>query len=310
MIHGALGGGKTHLLNAIAVEALRRNPSRRVRIMYAQLFMEEFLESIRNRKERDPAAFKARVRENDLFLLDDVHRIAGKAATEEELQTTIERICGAGGQVVLVADHGRAGLAQMTDRLRNQLAGAVDHEIAAPNEALRRRILQSWIEDFQVINPAFAPPEAVVDMMAQRHQAVRDMEGACRQLWTDFSISGQPVTIDSAERSLRARVGAPERKVTVMNIIKAVAGYYQMTQPQLLEKTRRRCVARPRQVAMYLATKLTTRSLPEIARCFSHVHHTTVLFARRRIAALVEEDAAFRAEVDGAERAIWERASN
>jgi chromosomal replication initiator protein len=308
LIHGALGAGKTHLMTAVAMEALRIDPSRRVRYMYAQLFLEEFLDVVRHKK--DPSSFKARVRENDLFLLDDVHRLAGKAVTEEELLVTIEHICAAGGQVMLAADHGRSGLQQLTARLRNHLAGAVDREVGSPSEELRRRILASWVDDFRALNAEFSLPDDVMDMIAHRHVAMRDMEGACRQLWTDFCISRQPVTLDAAERSLRTRGAQPERRITVNQIIRGVAAHYQMTQAQLLERTRRREIARPRQTAMYLATRLTTRSLPEIARCFSGVHHTTVLFARERIRSLIEKDPAFRQEVEAAERTVLERTAD
>lgn len=302
LFHGSPGVGKTHLLTAISAEASVLTPGRRVRYMMAPIFIQEFQDALA--KKRDMSTFKSLVRENDLFLLDDVHRIAGKRVTEEEFLDTISVVMAHGGQVVVSADHGPNGLDGFDERLKTQLRGATDCAIGDPDFELRSRIVASRFAAYAAMHPGFAAEPAVLDMVAARVTASgRDLDGAVKQLLMIWLDEPQKITLATAEAALRHRF-VPEKKVTVDHIIKSVAKYHQLTPQELLERTRRAEIAKPRQIAMFLATKMTVRSLPDIARRFGGFDHTTVLYARNSVAKRVETCGRFAADVASIEQAI------
>lgn len=303
LLHGAPGVGKTHLQLALIAESHRLHPSRRVRYMMSQIFIEEFQAALH--KRRDSSGFKSMVRENDLLVLDDVQRIAGKRATEEEFFDTIAVVAAQGGQVVLSADHGAEGLNGFNDRLRVHLKGAVECAIAEPDFELRRRILDSKVLQYAACAPSFTVPGPVLDMIAARVRGPgRLLDGAVRQLLVEAGMAGREVTMELAESVLKSRFSAAEKRPTVDLIIKTTAKHFALTPQELLSRSRRRTIARPRQIAMFVCTRLTTRSLPDIGNRFGGFDHTTVLYARDRVAALVETDAQLREEVEAVERAV------
>lgn len=302
LFHGPAGVGKTHLLQAIAAEAARVTPNRRVRLMMAQIFIADFQAALSNRK--DMSAFKSFVRENDLLLIDDVHRIAGKRATEEEFLDTVAVVMSLGGQVVVSADHGPQGLQGFDERLRNQLRGATDCALAAPDFDLRRRIVEMRAKVYRATAPDFVLPSDVVDLIAGRMAVTgRELDGAVRQLLMAHR-EGAPLTLAEAEQRLRHKFSEPEKRPTIDLIIKTTARSFGLSPQQMLARTRQQAIARPRQVAMYLACQMTTRSLPHIGKRFGNFDHTTVLYARERVPQLIDKDPAFRAEVEQAIRAI------
>ncbi len=304
MLHGPPGVVKTHLMQAVAHEAARVAPHRRVRLMMAQIFIAAFQAALSNRK--DMSAFKALVRENDLLLIDDVHRIAGKRATEEEFLDTVAVVMSLGGQVVVSADHGPQGLQGFDERLRNQLRGATDCALGMPDFELRRRIVEMRAGLYRATAPQFALPPEVTDLIAARMAVTgRELDGAVRQLLMAHR-EGAPLTLAEAEQRLKHKFSEPEKRPTIELIIKTTARSFGLTPQQLLSRTRQQAIARPRQVAMYLACHMTTRSLPHIGKRFGNFDHTTVLYARERVPQLMEKDPAFRAEVEDAMRAVRE----
>lgn len=304
LLHSRPGLGKSHLLAAIAQEAAVATPDRKVLMMNGQEYLEQFQSALH--KKRDSSAFKEMVRAPDLLLIDDFHRICGKKHTEEEAFDTMYDLTRRGGQVVLAANHDASGLEGLSELLRARLKGAASCEILEPDAPLRRRILDMRLRHHARLTPGFSVSSDALDMIAERmHGSGRDLDGALAQLIIEWKIGGTEVTLEAAANALQAKLSdTAERRITVQLVQKVVARHYNMTVQQLLERTRRHAIARPRQVAMFLACEMTPASLPDIGARFGGFDHTTVMYARDRVKALVEQDANFRAEVDAVARAI------
>lgn len=305
LVHSPPGCGKTHLLSAIAHEAALRTPDRKVLMMTGQEFLESFQSALH--KKRDSSAFKDMVRAPNLLLIDDFQRICGKKATEEEAFDTMNDLTRRGGQVVLAANHGAEGLAGLDDSLRAKLKGATACEILEPDVALRRRILETRVKHYAHVAPGFSVAPDALDFIAERmHVTGRELDGAVSQLVIEAKISGgTEVTLEAAANALQNKLSdAAERRITVQLVQKVVARAYNMTVQQLLERTRRHAIARPRQVAMFLAARMTHASLPDIGQRFGGFDHTTIMYARDRIAALMETDPKLKAEIEGLARAV------
>jgi chromosomal replication initiator protein len=305
LLHSPPGCGKTHLLSAIARRAQLCAPERKVLLMTGQEFLECFQSALH--KKRDPSAFKEMVRAPELLIIDDFHRICGKRATEEEAFDTMNELTRRGDQVVLAANHGAEGLAGLDDALRARLKGAATSEILEPDVELRRRILDARVGYHASANSGFSVAPEALDMIANRmHVTGRELDGAVCQLLIEWKISGGTiVTPEAAANALQSKLSdAAERRVTVHMVQKVVARHYGMTVQQLLERTRRRSTARPRQVAMYMACSLTQASLPDIGQRFGGFDHTTIMYARDRIASLAAQDANLKAELETLARAI------
>jgi chromosomal replication initiator protein len=303
LVHSPPGCGKTHLLCSIARSAIARG--QKVLMLTGQEFLETFQAALH--KKRDSSAFKEAMRAPDLLIIDDFHRICGKRATEEEAFDTFYELTRRGAQVVLAANHGAEGLQGLDDTLRNKLKGAAACEIGEPDEPLRRRILDMRVAHHQKAAPDFRVSSEALDMIAARmHVTGRELDGAVSQLLIEWKITGgQDVTLDAAANALQSKLSeAGERRVTVLLVQKIVARHFNMSVQQLLERTRRHSIARPRQIAMYLACELTQASLPHIGHRFNGFDHTTVMYARDRIKGLAAKDPSFRAEIDALARLI------
>lgn len=305
LIHGAPGLGKTHLLHAIANETLLHDQRRKVRLLMAQEFIEEFQAMLHTRK--DPAGFKVGMREPDLLLVDDVQRIMGKTRTEEEFFDTIMFLRQKGGaQVVMTADHGPDGLTGFDQRMRQQLKAATTCEITAPDFTLRRNILAMRMAHYQRIAPDFRLPPQVLDMIAERvTESGRLLDGALAQLLVETSILGEDITVQLAEEALRGKLGdaAVSHRITVQHVQKVVAAYFGLTVHDMLARGRQLSTRRPRQIAKYLATVHTTCSLPDLGKRFALPgekpwDHTTIIHARDLIPALMQKDPKLRADVE------------
>lgn len=305
LVHSPPGCGKSHLLAAIAREAAWRTPARKVLLMTGQEYLEAFQAALH--KKRDCTAFKEMVRAPDLLLIDDFHRICGKRATEEEAFDTMHDLSRRGGQVVLAANHGAEGLEGLDETLRSKLKGAAACEITEPGPALRRRILETRVAHHACTNPGFAVGSDALEMIADRMNVTgRELDGAVCQLLIEWKISGgSEVTLEAAADALQNKLAeTAERRITVNLVQRVVARHYGMTVQQLLERTRRQSIARPRQTAMFLACRLTQASLPDIGQRFGGFDHTTVMYARDRIAELMEQDPKAKAEIETLARAI------
>lgn len=290
MFHGPYGFGKTHLMNAIAHEAMKNRPDKKVVYLTAERFLSTFVKAI---QDRQTAAFKESLRAADLLLIDDVHFIAGKQSTQEELFHTLTTLMEEGRRVVFSSDRAPVALVEMDARLRSHLQAGLVCGIEPADRNLRLGILEMKLESLgrsMGVSRLTAQPE-VLEFLADRFtDSVREMEGALNTLAARTSAGIATLSLDEAQAILRPHLRGGEKRITVDDIQKATSEHFGLKQADLISERRNRSIARPRQAAMWLCKQLTTRSLPDIGRRFGGRDHTTVLHAVRRIEALKQED--------------------
>ncbi len=281
-LHGTTGLGKTHLMHAIGGELRARDPNAKVAYLSAEKFMVEFLAALR---AKDTFSFKARLRSVDLLMIDDVQFIAGKESTQEEFFHTMNEIISAGKRLVITSDRSPQNLEGIQDRITSRMAWGLVADINAADYELRLNILHAKVAGLKdQLGPTLTVPDDVIDFLARKITSnVRELEGALNRTIAYARLVGKPVTIDFTRETLADLLRAHEKKVTIEEIQRRVADYYHVKMTDLLSARRAREIARPRQVAMYLAKRLTPRSLPEIGRRFGNRDHTTVMHAVKRI---------------------------
>ena len=303
-IHAGVGRGKPHLLHAITRAARLTQPNRNVVYLTAEHFMFRFVAALRS---HTAIPFKESLREIDLLLIDDMQFLQGKSVQQEFCHMLNQLIDGA-RQVVVAADRPAADLETLDERVRSRLRGGVAFEIGAPDQQLRRDILKGRYVVAGAQNPGLDIPDTILEYVAQSVVSNgRDLEGALNRLVAQWQFTRQPVTLVSAEITLRDLVGAREpRRVRIEDIQRVVSRHYNVSKADLLSARRTRTIVRPRQIAMYLAKILTPRSLPEIGRRFGGRDHTTVLHAVRKIEGLIEGDKGLADEIELLKRMIDE----
>ena len=290
-LHGGTGQGKTHLLHALGGAYQEAHPGATIIYMSAEKFMYEFVTAMR---ANETMAFKARLRSAELLLIDDIQFIAGKGSTQEEFLHTINEIVEGGARLVITADRAPHMLDAVDPRILSRLAGGLVADIHAADLDLRLAIVErkrSEARDTDV-------PVAVVDFLARNVRTnIRELEGAFNKLVAYASLTGRQIDLEFAQTMLADFVRANARRITVDEIQKATARHFHIDPSEMRSKRRARAVARPRQIAMYLAKKMTPRSLPEIGRVFGGRDHSTVIHAVRTIEALRAHDADIDADI-------------
>jgi chromosomal replication initiator protein len=299
-IHAGVGLGKTHLLQAITWTG--NGSDRKVLYLTAERFMYGFVSALRS---QTTLAFKEAVRAIDVLIIDDLQFLQGRS-TQAEFCHTLNALIDAGRQVVIASDRPPADLESLDDRVRSRLAGGLVVEIGSLGEELRLEILKSRIAAACIHHPGFEVPTSVLAFIAKSvtHNG-RDLEGAVNRLLAHNKLTGQPVTLEMAEREMRDLIRPAEpKRVRIEDIQRVVARQYNVSRADLLSSRRTANVVRPRQVAMYLAKVLTLRSLPEIGRRFGGRDHTTVLHAVRKIETLAGNDSALADEIETLKRLL------
>lgn len=291
-LHSSTGQGKTHLMHAIGHAFLEACPEASAIYMPAERFMFEFVRAVR---ERDTFSFKARLRGVDLLMIDDLQFIAGKESTQEEFFHTVDEFMREGKRLVIAADRSPLALEGIEARLASRLGAGLAADIKPAELGLRRAILGRKLEDM----PGAQVPSEVLDLLAARiSSSVRELEGALNRLVAYAQLNDEVVSIEFAESVLGEALRGSQRRITIDEIQKAVSSHFDVKQLDLVSQRRAVAIARPRQIAMYLAKRLTTRSLPEIGRKFGNRDHSTVIHAVRRIEELRGTDS----EIDTAVR--------
>jgi len=283
-LHGGVGLGKTHLMHAIAWEAKRHNPEKRIAYVSAEKFMFEFISALRF---KDTHAFKQKFRAVDLLMVDDVQFISNKESTQEEFFHTFNALVDNRCQVVITADRSPTDLEGIQDRIVSRLGWGLVADIHPTDYELRLGILHSKAE----LAKDVVVPAEILEFLARRITSnVRELEGALNRVMAYAMLVGRPITMDMTREVLQDLIRANDRKLTIDEIQRVVADYFNLRLAEMLSDRRARTIARPRQVAMYLSKQLTSRSLPEIGRRFGGRDHTTVMHAVRKIEDLRRDD--------------------
>jgi len=287
-LHGGVGLGKTHLMHAIAWEIKKRDPNAKVLYLSAEQFMYRFVQALRF---KDTISFKEMFRSVDVLMVDDVQFIAGKSSTQEEFFHTFNALIDQNKQVIISGDRAPVDMEQLEDRIKSRLQWGLVVDVHPTDYELRLGILQSKQESQARYNSTVEVSPGVLEFMAQRISSnVRVLEGALTRLYAFGSLVGRPVTLEMAQESLSDILRATDRKVTIDEIIRKVTDHYGVNLTDMLSARRTRSIARPRQVAMYLSKKLTSKSLPEMGRRFGKRDHTTVIHAVKKIEELQSID--------------------
>ncbi|WP_127901249.1 chromosomal replication initiator protein DnaA [Solirhodobacter olei] len=287
-LYGGVGLGKTHLMHAIAHELRTRKPKLRVLYLSAEQFMYRFVQALR---EREVMGFKELFRSVDVLMVDDVQFIAGKDSTQEEFFHTFNALVDQNKQIVISADRAPGEIKDLEDRIKSRLQCGLVVDLHPTDYELRLGILQQKAEQYRQQYAGLVLANGVLEFLAHRITTnVRVLEGALTRLFAFASLVGREITLDLAQDCLADILRASDRKVTIEEIQRKVAEHYNVRLSDLIGPKRVRTIARPRQIAMYLAKQLTPRSLPEIGRRFGGRDHTTIMHGVRKIEELMGQD--------------------
>jgi chromosomal replication initiator protein len=290
-LYGSVGLGKTHLMNAIAWEILERDPSRTVMYLSAEKFMYQFVRALR---EQNTVDFKEQFRSVDVLMIDDVQFIGGRNATQEEFFHTFNALVDQGRQIILSADKSPSDLEGVEERLKSRLNCGLVADIHATTYELRLAILETKSEKMTL-----DAPRQVLEFLAHKITSnVRELEGALNRVAAHTQLVGRDLTLETTQEVLHDLLRANNRRVTIEEIQKRVAEHFNIRISDMHSARRARSVARPRQVAMYLAKQLTSRSLPEIGRKFGGRDHTTVMHAVKKVDELRDYDTSFAEDIE------------
>jgi len=285
-IYSAVGMGKTHLLNAIGLDL---ENSKQVMFISAERFMYHFIRSI---KSNDMVKFKDFFRKANVFIIDDIQFVAGKEAMQEEFFHTFNALIERGSQIVVASDRSPSNLDRVQGRIKSRLSGGLVIDIQPPDLNLRIKILRSKFEDIKKnFNENYNLNDEVFKFLATEiTSSIREMVGALNRVLAFSKINTKSPNIYECKRILKDFINDNKKSINVESIQNIVAVYFNLNIQEMLSPRRSRSLARPRQIAMYLAKKYTTNSLPDIGRKFSNRDHTTVIHAVKKINELIKND--------------------
>jgi chromosomal replication initiator protein len=282
-LYGGVGLGKTHLMHAVAWAIKKRSPKKNVVYLTAEKFMYQFIKALRF---KNIMSFKEQFRSVDVLMIDDVQFIIGKDNTQEEFFHTFNTLVDKKRQIIISADKSPADLEGLEDRLKSRLGWGLVADIHPLTYELRLGILQSKSEQKQLK----LSPEVLEFLANKITNNVREMEGALNRLAVHGSLQKAEISVEMVKDVLKDLLRTNSRKITIDEIQKKVTEHYNIRLSDMHSPRRSRSIARPRQVAMYLAKSITTRSLPEIGRKFGGRDHTTVIHAIKTIEEIMVND--------------------
>lgn len=290
LIYGGSGLGKTHLMHAVGNAIAASNPRAKIAYLGAEQWLNQMVAALRHGRQDE---FKSFYRSVDALLIDDIQFFANKERTQEEFFHTFNALVDGHKQIVLTCDRYPKDVDGIEERLKSRFTWGLSVAVEPPELETRVAILLAKAEQGKI-----RLPEDVALFVAQRIRSnVRDLEGALATLSATARLKGDPLTVDFARATLKDRLAAYERMVTIENIKRTVSTYYNIRIADLNSPRRTRSLARPRQIAMAMAKELTQHSLPEIGESFGK-DHTTVLHACRKVAELRNEDHKIREDYE------------
>ena len=284
-ICGGVGLGKTHLLNAIGLELQSEN---NVMFISAERFMYHFIKSI---KKNDMVNFKDFFRKSSVFIIDDIQFIRGKESLQEEFFHTFNSLIDKNSQIIISADRAPMKLDRVQERIKSRLAGGLVVDIDIPDLELKVKIIKKKIIEMQnQFKENINLSEEVINYIANESKTnIRELIGILNRVIAFSRVHNKDLTINDCKNILKD-LFSQIKVITVDKIQNVVSNYFNISLNDMLSQRRSRPLARPRQLAMYLAKKMTTRSLPEIGRRFANRDHTTVIHAVKTITRLSEQD--------------------
>ena len=290
-LYGGVGLGKTHLMHAVGNHLLKKNPNAKVVYLHSERFVADMVKALQLNAINE---FKRFYRSVDALLIDDIQFFAGKDRTQEEFFHTFNALFDTKQQIILTCDRYPREVENLETRLKTRLTWGLSVAIEPPDFETRAAIIAA-----KAIERGVKLPDDVAYLIAKRMRSnVRDLEGALNTLAARSNFMAKPITAEFAQETLRDLLRAQQQVVSISNIQKTVADYYQLRMADLLSKRRTRSLARPRQMAMALSKELTEHSLPEIGDAFAGRDHTTVMHACKVMRELREIDGKLREDWD------------
>jgi chromosomal replication initiator protein len=292
-IYGGVGLGKTHLLNAIGLELSKNNT---VMFISAERFMYQFIKSI---KKNEMVNFKDFFRKANVFIIDDIQFIRGKEGLQEEFFHTFNSLFDQSSQIVISSDRAPNKLDRVQDRIKSRLSGGLVVDVGSPDFELKLKILRKKIFDYQNSfkeNPDLQ--EDVINYLAKYSNSnIRELIGVFNRVVAFGKMSKKPLNVNDCKIILKDIYNS-SKVISIDKIQSVTSNFFSITLDDMLSPRRSRPLARPRQIAMYLAKKLTPRSLPEIGRKFANRDHTTVIHAVKTVEKLLENNDELRKNVE------------
>ena len=297
-IHGDVGMGKTHLLNAMAIDLNANFPNSKIVLMSAERFMYQFIKSIRL---KETIKFKDQFRSVDILMIDDIQFIGGKGSTQEEFFYTFNDLISQGKQIIISSNKSPIDLLSLDERLKSRLSGGLVVDFLPTNYELRLEILKNKVE---VLN--INVPIDVLQFIASKIvNNIRELEGALNRIWANYELTGKKINIENSTNLLADLISARKKTISIDSIQKKVSSYYNLSLSDMKSSKRSINIARPRQIAMFLCKELTSYSYPEIGKVFGGKDHTTVMHAVKKIQYMLEIDQRLKTHISELKEAIF-----
>lgn len=297
-IYGGVGAGKTHLLQAIGNEVMKMYKGKKVKYVSSEKFTNELVSAIQNKSmER----FKEDYRQNDVLIIDDVQFLAGKEKTQEEFFHTFNALYEKNKQIIISSDRPPKAIPTLEDRLQSRFEGGMIADIGYPDYETRLAILKNKVIKKQVVLS-----DDIVEFIANSFQKnLRELEGALNKVIVHMKISKTPFSVEEAKKILYPSIHAPKKNINVKHIIQTVANFYGVNEKQLIIKTRKQEIVKPRQITMYLLREEFKFSYPSIGSKIGGRDHTTVMHACEKIEEQLKEDEELAEELNLIKKIVY-----
>ncbi len=296
-LYGGVGLGKTHLAQAVAWHIKENDKNSRVVYISAERFMHQFVKSLRS---KNIESFKEQFRLIDILIIDDLQFISGKDGTQEELLNTINHLIESNKKIILVCDKSPGDINDVSSKLKSKIASGFIADFKCPDYETRLKILESKTKNFD-----FTIPQDVLKLLASKiNSNIRDLEGALKKITANYLFTEEEINLKNTKELLRDLFRTNHNEATIEKIQKATASHFEIKISDLKSSSRLRQFARPRQIAMYLAKKLTDKNLPEIGREFGGKNHATVIHAIKTADKLIESSPSLAVSLNNLEEKI------